>query len=143
MHRLSPVLQCKVLGVLRLMAGGSYEVLQTAKSALDEGLINEADYDKIKSSFLRAQQIKAGLDAGFIKEEEYANVKRSFLESLSLSADIAAPVGGPTRTRALTGQGLLYYSPELFEAHVSQLGQTGAWSKHCPAAPHPDACQII
>lgn len=129
MHRLSPVLQRRVLGVLRLMAGGSYEVLQTAKSALDEGLINEADYDKIKSSFLRAQQIKAGLDAGFIKEEEYANVKRSFLESLSLSADFSAPsapVGGPTRTRALTGQGLLCDSPELYEAHVPQLGQTGA-----------------
>lgn len=72
------------------MAGGNYEVLRTAKSALDEGLINDADYDKIKTSFLRAQQIKAGLDAGFIKEEEYANVKRSFLESLSLSAHSSA-----------------------------------------------------
>ena len=72
------------------MAGRNYEVLRTAKSALDEGLINDADYDKIKTSFLRAQQIKAGLDAGFIKEEEYANVKRSFLESLSLSAHSSA-----------------------------------------------------
>ncbi|KAK9842215.1 hypothetical protein WJX81_000934 [Elliptochloris bilobata] len=73
------------------MSGGNYEVLRTAKSALDEGLINDADYDKIKCSFLRAQQIKAGLDAGFIKEEEYANVKRSFLESLSLNAHSSAP----------------------------------------------------
>ena len=109
-HRLSPVLQGRELGGLSHMAGGNYEVLRTAKSALDEGLINEADYDKIKCSVLRAQQIKAGLDAGFIKEEEYANVKRSFLESLSLSAHTAAPsapVGGATRTRALTGQALL------------------------------------
>jgi len=75
------------------MAAGSYEVLKTAKSALDAGLINDADYDKIKCSFLRAQQIKAGLDAGFIKEEEYANVKRAFLESLSLTGHSAAHGG--------------------------------------------------
>lgn len=64
----------------------NYDVLRTAKAALDEGLINDHDYDTVKSSFLRAQQIKAGLDAGFIPEAEFTNVKRAFLESLNIGS---------------------------------------------------------
>ena len=36
----------------------NYDVLRTAKAALDEGLIDQPDYDAVKNSFLRAQQIK-------------------------------------------------------------------------------------
>ncbi|EIE20340.1 actin depolymerizing protein [Coccomyxa subellipsoidea C-169] len=64
----------------------NYDVLRTAKAALDEGLIDQPDYDTVKSSFLRAQQIKAGLDAGFIPEAEFTNVKRAFLESLDIGS---------------------------------------------------------
>ncbi|CAK0782710.1 hypothetical protein CVIRNUC_005905 [Coccomyxa viridis] len=60
------------------------ELLRTAKAALDEGLIDQGDYDSVKTSFLRAQQIKAGLDAGFIPEAEYSHVKHAFLESLNI-----------------------------------------------------------
>lgn len=62
----------------------NYDVLRTSKAALDEGLIDQSDYDAVKRSFLKAQQIKAGLDAGFIPEAEYTHVKRTFLESLNL-----------------------------------------------------------
>ncbi len=62
----------------------NYDVLRTSKAALDEGLIDENDYDAVKRSFLKAQQIKAGLDAGFIPEAEYTHVKRAFLESLNI-----------------------------------------------------------
>lgn len=62
----------------------NYDVLRTAKAALDEGLIDQPDYDAVKTSFLKAQQIKAGLDAGFIPEAEFANIKRAFLESLDI-----------------------------------------------------------
>ena len=60
------------------------ELLRTAKAALDEGLIDQGDYDSVKTSFLRAQQIKAGLDSGFIPEAEYSHVKHAFLESLNI-----------------------------------------------------------
>ena len=66
------------------MATPNYDVLRTSKAALDEGLIDQNDYDAVKRSFLRAQQIKAGLDAGFIPEAEYTHVKRAFLESLNI-----------------------------------------------------------
>ncbi len=36
----------------------NYDVLRTAKAALDEGLIDQSDYDAVKTSFLKAQQIK-------------------------------------------------------------------------------------
>lgn len=60
-------------------------VLKTAKSALQEGLITESDYNSVKIAFLKAQQIKAGTDAGFIREEEYADAKRAFLHALEFT----------------------------------------------------------
>ena len=66
------------------MTALNYDVLRTSKAALDEGLIDQSDYDTVKRSFLRAQQIKAGLDAGFIPEAEYTHLKRNFLESLNV-----------------------------------------------------------
>ena len=79
----------------------NYDVLRTSKAALDEGLIDQKDYDAVKSSFLRAQQIKAGLDAGFIPEAEYTNVKKAFLESLSIGIPLS---GGPTSTNHAPGE---------------------------------------
>jgi cofilin len=73
------------------MSALNYDVLRTAKAALDEGLIDESDYDEVKGSFLRAQQIKAGLDAGFIPEAEFTNVKRAFLESLNIGSSMTQP----------------------------------------------------
>lgn len=55
--------------------------LRTARAAVSEGLITEADYEVVKAAFLKAQQFKAGLDAGFISEADYAEVKTRFLDA--------------------------------------------------------------
>lgn len=70
--------------------GDGRQVLDTAKAALDSGLITNSDYDSVKDAFLRAQQIKAGLDAGFIRESDYNEVKQAFLHSLRLHSAPAA-----------------------------------------------------
>lgn len=81
------------------MSALNFDALRTAKAALDEDLISQADYDAVKDSILKAQgsilkaqQIKAGLDAGIIPEEELANVKRAFLQSLSLPGSLSVVV---------------------------------------------------
>lgn len=66
--------------------------LRTAKTALDEGLITQEDYDSIKTAFMKAQQIKAGLDAGFIREQDYQRTKDAFLHSLDFTFIQANPV---------------------------------------------------
>lgn len=60
----------------------SLQSLLSTKAALDLGLISQADFDAVKSSFLRAQQIKSAVDVGLIKQEDYENTKQSFLGSL-------------------------------------------------------------
>lgn len=58
------------------------DCLKTARSALEQQLITERDYDQVKTAFLRAQQIRAGLDAGFIRQDDYDQIKQTFLQSL-------------------------------------------------------------
>lgn len=58
------------------------DCLKTARSALEQQLITENDYDQVKAAFLRAQQIRAGLDAGFIRQDDYDQIKQTFLQSL-------------------------------------------------------------
>ena len=79
------------------MAAGGYEGLRNAKAALQDGLINDNDYEDVKVAFLRAQQIRAGLEAGFIKESDYHNIKRAFLNSLNL-ADPSSGAGDVLNT---------------------------------------------
>lgn len=57
--------------------------LRAARTALDEGLISEDDFDGVKVAFLKAQQYKAGVDAGFIEPADYAEVKARFLDDVS------------------------------------------------------------
>ncbi len=67
------------------MSDDSFEMtdcLKTARSALDQNLIESSDYDQVKAAFLRAQQIRAGLDAGFIRQDDYDQIKQTFLQSL-------------------------------------------------------------
>lgn len=78
------------------MADAAASTLRTARSALEEGLITDADYDVVKSAFLKAQQFKAGLDAGFITEADYAEVKSRFLDAfygLNVSSDGGSAMG--------------------------------------------------
>lgn len=58
------------------------DCLETSKLALERGLIDVEDFNRVKTAFLKAQQIKAGLDAGFIRQDDYDQVKNAFLSSL-------------------------------------------------------------
>eukprot|EP01025_Chloroclados_australasicus_P045030 TRINITY_DN490_c0_g1_i1.p1 TRINITY_DN490_c0_g1~~TRINITY_DN490_c0_g1_i1.p1 ORF type:complete len:316 (+),score=46.12 TRINITY_DN490_c0_g1_i1:130-1077(+) len=62
---------------------GSLELncLRASKSALDEGLITAEDYEGVKASFLKAQQLRAGVEAGLIKEDDYSEAKKAFMGS--------------------------------------------------------------
>lgn len=91
------------------------QILRTAKTALDEGLIDLADFDIVKSSFLKAQSIKAGLDAGFIGETDYAEARREFFSSLGM-----ANFGTPT-PRSTAGELTMLPPPAPASArHCSQ-----------------------
>lgn len=68
------------------------QTLRTAKLALEEGLIDQADFDVVKTAFLKAQQIKAGMDAGFLREEDYVQARTSFLQALAF--EVEAPAMG-------------------------------------------------
>lgn len=75
------------------MADATLQSLLSTKAALDLGLISQADFDAVKSAFLRAQQIKAALDVGLIKPEDYEETKREFLGSLAGGAAVASAGG--------------------------------------------------
>eukprot|EP00798_Chlamydomonas_sp_ICE-L_P015749 gene15749-21872_t len=64
--------------------------------AMEEGLLDQADFDCVKIAFLKAQQIKAGMDAGFLREQDYLQARDSFLQSLdfTVSGGGARPVAG-------------------------------------------------
>ncbi|KAL4422340.1 hypothetical protein ABPG75_008537 [Micractinium tetrahymenae] len=81
------------------MADASLQSLLSTKAALDLGLISQADFDAVKSAFLRAQQIKSALDVGLIKPEDYDETKRSFLGSL-IGGGGAATVTAPAAAAA-------------------------------------------
>ncbi len=100
------------------MTALNYDVLRTSKAALDEGLIDQTDYDAVKRSFLRAQQIKAGLDAGFIPEAEYTHVKRAFLESLNIG--MASPEG-TTSTNNAPGKARKHPDSAAYMLKLSQV----------------------
>ena len=67
------------------------DCLKTARSALEQNLIESTDYDQVKAAFLRAQQIRAGLDAGFIRQDDYEQIKHTFLQSLQGMAVTPSP----------------------------------------------------
>lgn len=76
------------------MSDDSFEMtdcLKTARSALEQSLIESTDYDQVKAAFLRAQQIRAGLDAGFIRQDDYEQIKHTFLQSLQGMAVTPSP----------------------------------------------------
>lgn len=56
--------------------------LETCKLALDKGLITAEDFNTVKESFLKAQQIKAGVDAGFVDAAEYERLRGAYIGSV-------------------------------------------------------------
>lgn len=78
--------------------------LRGARTALEEGLISDDDFDSIKVAFLKAQQYRAGLDAGFIEQADYAEVKARFLDDVSRMS-ITPSAYGPSHSARLPAPG--------------------------------------
>lgn len=76
----------------------SLQALLSSKAALDLGLITQDDFDQVKSSFLKAQQIKAAVDVGLITSE--AAAKDEFLNTLSSNGTPSANGGSAPAPRA-------------------------------------------
>jgi cofilin len=72
--------------------------LVNAKAALDLGLLDEADYVRVKESFLKAQQLRAAIDAGLIEDGEQVEQARGGFLSMVLGAE--GREGAATATRA-------------------------------------------
>ena len=94
------------------MADTSLQTLLSTKAALDLGLISQADFEAVKSAFLRAQQIKAALDVGLIKQDDYEETKQSFLGSLLGGGGVAvAAAPAPAAARPPARQGAAAATP--------------------------------
>lgn len=133
------------------------DCLKTAKSALEQHLIETNDYDQVKAAFLRAQQIRAGLDAGFIRQDDYDQIKQTFLQSLQgmsvnpssfqhtdqmsasrVDQQQAAPAAAPTQLHASQSSRQTNRQPSFTSAAPSNSSAHGP--AHVPApAPAPAA----
>lgn len=60
------------------------QVLRTAKAAVDEGLLNADDYDRVKSALVKALSIKGGVEAGFLTENDLAEARKEFFVSAGM-----------------------------------------------------------
>ncbi|DBA83549.1 TPA: hypothetical protein ACH3X2_006469 [Trebouxia sp. C0005] len=118
------------------MSDDSFEMtscLKTARSALDQNLIESNDYDQVKAAFLRAQQIRAGLDAGFIRQDDYDQIKQTFLQSLGgLSVSPSSAVQQHPQPSA--GKGDEHPSaPSSAPATAPQASQSGRQTNRQPS----------
>lgn len=80
----------------------SLQCLVNTKAALDLGLVTEQDYEVVKASFLRAQQLRAALDSGMVSQEDFDANKGDYLASLSLQDTPAAAPIAPTKSNVST-----------------------------------------
>lgn len=82
------------------MADPALQTLLSTKAALDLGLVTQADFDMVKTSFLRAQQLKAAVDVGVLREEDYEATKSQFLELITGGggATSSSPTAAPPAT---------------------------------------------
>ena len=64
--------------------------LETAKTALDKGLITQEDFDSVKEGFVAAQKLKAGVDAGLLKVEDYERARDAFFELMGVTGSRSA-----------------------------------------------------
>ena len=69
----------------------SLQSLVNTKAALDLGLVTQADYDAVKSAFLKAQQLRTAMDSGLISQDDFEANKTRYLASLTLQEAAAIP----------------------------------------------------
>lgn len=76
------------------------QVLRTAKAAVDEGLLNADDYERVKSALVKALSIKGGVDAGFLTENDLAEARREFFVSAGMPGLGGGPAPGARQQQA-------------------------------------------
>eukprot|EP00873_Tetraselmis_striata_P033565 jgi/Tetstr1/453829/TSEL_003993.t2 len=114
------------------------EALQTCKAALDGGLIGQADYDRVKDAWLRAQSLKAAFDAGFMSERDYDQVKLDFLASLG--SVLSGGIGGASNGVAAPSAAPAGHTAHSKSHHSKSHHGHSAAKSHTPrAAPAPAA----
>ncbi|KAG7666977.1 hypothetical protein Ndes2526B_g04540 [Nannochloris sp. 'desiccata'] len=69
----------------------SLQSLVNTKAALDLNLVTQADYDAVKSAFLKAQQLRTALDSGLISQEDFDANKSEYLTNLTLQDPAPIP----------------------------------------------------
>ena len=120
----------------QFMSDDSFEMtdcLKTARSALDQNLIESNDYDQVKAAFLRAQQIRAGLDAGFIRQDDYDQIKQTFLQSLG-GMSVGPSSAVQHHPQPLAGRGDEHPSaPSSAPATAPQASQSGRQTNRQPS----------
>lgn len=80
------------------------EALGQVKAAVDAGLLEAGDYDRVKVWFTRMWQVKAGIEAGVLAPEDLGAVRRTFLASLGVHDGVT---GGGGVDRGVGHDGLL------------------------------------
>lgn len=109
------------------------DCLKTARSALDQNLIESNDYDQVKAAFLRAQQIRAGLDAGFIRQDDYDQIKQTFLQSLG-GMSVSPSSAVQNYPQSFAGKGDEHPSaPSSAPATAQQASQSGRQTNRQPS----------
>lgn len=82
--------------------------LVNTKAALDAGLITEEDYEKVKETFLKAQQMRSAIDAGLIEERDVESMKGDFMKMMTnetRGSAVAEAAVNNTQRRRREGEG--------------------------------------
>ena len=80
------------------MSAPNLQSLVNAKAALDLGLLNADDYNRVKESFLKAQQLRSAIDAGLIESGPQVEQAREEFTGMVLRGEGAPPVPAPRPT---------------------------------------------
>ena len=79
------------------MSAPNLQSLVNAKAALDLGLLNADDYNRVKESFLKAQQLRSAIDAGLIESGPQVEQAREEFTGMVLRGEGAPPVPAAPR----------------------------------------------
>ena len=89
-----------------MSATNNLQSLVNAKAALDLGLLTAEDYQRVKESFLKAQQLRSAIDAGLITEGPQVEQARGGFVDIVLRGEgsTAVPAAPPRAPPLPTAQ---------------------------------------
>lgn len=120
------------------MTDPGLQTLLSSKAALDLGLISPSDFDVVKASYLRAQQLRAAMDVGLLHAEDYDSAKQQFLQQVLGSA---GPTPAPAVSRRSPGAAAAPVPPRV-APQAASAPPIRAPTPTAPAEPTPSAAAI-